>query len=127
MVGNKSKKCLPSDACTTAKVYWGERIWVACVKEWWIFINRGWSLLPYLSPRFQRYLEVSSLEIENNRKGTRSEVGILCPRFDSIFRGSFITILMLDVLLLRVESADATKYMRYIRDILLETCKFLLI
>lgn len=84
-------------------------------------------LLPYLSPRFQRYLEVSSLEIENNRKGTRSEVGILCPRFDRIFRGSFITILMLDVLLLRVESADATKYMRYIRDILLETCKFLLI
>lgn len=84
-------------------------------------------LLPYLSSRFQRYLEVSSLEIENNRKGTRSEVGILCPCFDNIFRGSFITVLMLDVLLLRVESADATKYMRYIRDILLETCKFLLI
>lgn len=81
-------------------------------------------LLPYLSPRFQRYLEVSSLEIENNRKGTRSEVGILCPRFDSIFRGSFITILMLDVLLLRVESADATKYMRYIRDIFWKRVNF---
>lgn len=31
---------------------------------------------------------------------------------------------MLDVLLLRVESADATKYMRYIRDIFWKRVNF---